>query len=238
MDDFAGWRMDWISRKVTGNVTRVLDVGGGSSTSQNLREAFPKALIIQANIAAHRPSSEFKSVRASIEQAPFKSATFDFVFLGEIIEHVYDLPRLLDEVVRIAVDGAQVGITTPNLAAWYSRMALLAGQVPPGYTPYPFVRVGFGPKHWRQEMHTHDHIRVFTARSLIEALGLHGIRTVWWSGVTGYGTRLKRTRRSVEAVLPRKWRESLLVLGRVDKSHHAAMAPNRPARASQEMKMD
>jgi SAM-dependent methyltransferase len=224
----AEWRMRWLSERVATPPKSILDVGGTPETYQPLRAIFPDARIVQANTLKIPAQPGAEVLRADLTCAPLKEGRFDLVFLGEIIEHVYNLPVFLDELVRVATDGATFAVTTPNLASWYSRIFFLAGHVPPAYTPYPFLRLGMGPQEWRKQIHSHDHIRVFTPAALVEALALHGMDTVWWSGVTGYGGKYRKLRKSVEGMLPRGLREGIVLLARVDKGQHAHRLPSRP----------
>lgn len=60
----------------------------------------------------------------------FEAESFDLVFCGEVIEHVFDPDLLLDETWRVLVPGGSLVLSTPNLAAWYNRALLLLGVQP------------------------------------------------------------------------------------------------------------
>ena len=61
-------------------------------------------------------------------QIPIRSASIDFVLATEILEHVNDLQRLLNEVTRVLRPGGRVFMTTP----WSARLH---------YEPFDFRRV-------------------------------------------------------------------------------------------------
>jgi len=62
---------------------------------------------------------------------PFKKETFDYVFCGDILEHLFSPARLIEEVWRVLVPGGSLIISVPNMGYWYYRLAyLIKGEVP------------------------------------------------------------------------------------------------------------
>ncbi len=61
---------------------------------------------------------------------PYQDKYFDAVFAGEVIEHVFDTDTFIEEIRRVLKDGGYLVLTTPNLGAWYNRIALLFGWQP------------------------------------------------------------------------------------------------------------
>ncbi|MCJ7660959.1 MAG: class I SAM-dependent methyltransferase, partial [Anaerolineales bacterium] len=45
----------------------------------------------------------------------FEEESFDLVFCGEVIEHVFDPDLLLDEIWRVLVPGGNLILSTPNM---------------------------------------------------------------------------------------------------------------------------
>lgn len=87
---------------------------------------------------------------------PFEDASFDVVFAGEIIEHLFDTGAFLAELSRVLRPGGWLVLTTPNLAHLPDRLLLLLGHSPGQVQPgHPFLRL---------------HIRPFTVGTLREAL--------------------------------------------------------------------
>jgi methionine biosynthesis protein MetW len=119
------------------------------------------------------------------EKLPFEDDSFDGIFCGEVIEHLYDPDHLLDEMYRVLRKNGLAILTTPNLASWFNRVFLLFGYQPlftevslrhgVGY-PFPF---------WLKS----GHIRAFTLRALSELVKLHGFRITRAMGF-GINTRL------------------------------------------------
>lgn len=91
---------------------------------------------------------------------PYRKNVFDFVFAGEIIEHIMNTRVFLTDVRRVMKQGAKLILTTPNLARIEDRLRFLFGKTPKHTTPI------------------HDylylHIRPFTADSLKRALAFTG----------------------------------------------------------------
>jgi len=104
------------------------------------------------------------------ESLPFLKNSFDGIFCGELIEHLKDTDHLLEEINRVLMPNGIVVLTTPNLAAWYNRLALLFGYQPfHTSTGYKF-NVG---KFMRFGDDGGQHIRVFTYKALIQTVLLH-----------------------------------------------------------------
>lgn len=93
------------------------------------------------------------------KRLPFKSGYFDFVFAGEIIEHILDAKFFLSEIHRVLKPKGYIIITTPNLARIDDRLKLLFGKTPRQTSPlHPYLYL---------------HIRPFTFDCLKRALALY-----------------------------------------------------------------
>ncbi|MDA0633316.1 class I SAM-dependent methyltransferase [Nonomuraea sp. MCN248] len=95
---------------------------------------------------------------------PFRDATVCAVVLGELIEHIYDTRRLLEECHRILTPGGVVVLTTPNLAALQDRVRFIEGRSPRHVNPL--------------HRYLWLHIRPFTATSLRDTLEATGFETI------------------------------------------------------------
>jgi 2-polyprenyl-3-methyl-5-hydroxy-6-metoxy-1,4-benzoquinol methylase len=82
---------------------------------------------------------------------PFDDAVMAAVFAGEIIEHLVDTRRFLDEIHRVLRPGGLLVVTTPNLASFENRVRLLFG-VYPAWLEY--------------ELSSQGHVRAYTKRTL------------------------------------------------------------------------
>jgi len=71
------------------------------------------------------------TVKCNVEDGiSFRDRSFDFIFAGEVIEHVIDTDFFLDECFRVLKEGGLLLLTTPNLGSAYNRYRLLFGKQP------------------------------------------------------------------------------------------------------------
>ena len=106
---------------------------------------------------------------------PIKDESVDFVFAGDLIEHLYSPDRLLEEIRRVLKRQGCGFISTPNLGSWKCRLSLLMGYQPPSVEASAVVTVGnpFVPKRSPS-----GHIRVMTSKALAELLSFHKFTVV------------------------------------------------------------
>lgn len=55
---------------------------------------------------------------------------YDLVFAGEVIEHIYDTDRFLENIRKVLKNEGEFIVTTPNLATLGRRLLLLFGKNP------------------------------------------------------------------------------------------------------------
>jgi SAM-dependent methyltransferase len=68
-----------------------------------------------------------------------ESETFDVVFAGEVIEHMYDDGQFLREIRRVLAPDGIVSLTTPNLFFLVNRVVMPFGHMPHfAYAPYHY----------------------------------------------------------------------------------------------------
>lgn len=95
---------------------------------------------------------------------PFKDGFFDYVFAGEVIEHLFDVRHFLLETNRVLKPDGKLLLTTPNLANLSDRIRLLIGENPRQVTPvHKFL---------------HLHIRPFTFKSLRRTFDLYHFKII------------------------------------------------------------
>jgi 2-polyprenyl-3-methyl-5-hydroxy-6-metoxy-1,4-benzoquinol methylase len=92
---------------------------------------------------------------------PFADASFDVVFAGEIIEHVFEVDQFVEEAFRVLRPGGSFIVTTPNLAALGRRLLLL-------FNRNPHIEISF------KSPGAAGHIRYFIASTLRKFLESKG----------------------------------------------------------------
>ena len=90
---------------------RVLDIGGFDGYWAASLEAAECYLI---DVDPQPAYPRVRYMRADGLRLPFKSAVFDVVFAIEVIEHVPDERRLINEAVRVLRPRGRLILTTPN----------------------------------------------------------------------------------------------------------------------------
>ncbi len=145
-----------------------------------------------------------KVINIDTDEFPFEKESFDAVFCGDVLEHIYDTENLLMKINALLKNGGYLIISVPNIASWYNRGFLLLGFMPTWiessvrtYTGNPFIKEGVG------------HIHAFTRRSLSELLDINGfaVEKAAGSPVLADGTRKKWKEKiwdGVDSVFARK----------------------------------
>lgn len=101
------------------------------------------------------------------------SHSFDIILCSEVIEHLFSPDDLLDEMKRLLKPDGYILLTTPNLASWKNRLALLLGWQP--FASEVSTRDRYGnPLAARGR--PSGHIRLFTLRALLEMARAAGLR--------------------------------------------------------------
>lgn len=106
---------------------------------------------------------DVRYVESADTSLPLNKNSFDCVFAGEIIEHVYDVDKFIREINRVLKKDGQLIITTPNLASFGSRVRLMFGR-----TPWMIENLAGS--------NDAGHIRYFTFDSLCEILTDRGFK--------------------------------------------------------------
>ncbi|UYQ60786.1 class I SAM-dependent methyltransferase [Streptomyces peucetius] len=121
-------------------------------------------------------------VRGELDRGlPFADGCADAVLFSEVVEHLVDPDRALDELRRVLRPGGHLMLSTPNLAAWYNRALLLAGVQP------VFSEVSLRGIHGRPGSQVVGHLRLYTARALRSFLTAAGFRDVTITGAPFHG---------------------------------------------------
>jgi 2-polyprenyl-3-methyl-5-hydroxy-6-metoxy-1,4-benzoquinol methylase len=92
-----------------------------------------------------------------LEEQRYESSSFDVISLYDVIEHVPDLNRLLDELYRILAPGGIIEIRTPDLGHWRTPREL---------------------SEWK-EVKPSEHLYYFNSATLQKLFELHDFRTAY-----------------------------------------------------------
>ncbi|HEX3540136.1 MAG TPA: methyltransferase domain-containing protein [Acidimicrobiales bacterium] len=164
-------------------VARILDLGCGDAALTALVAArVPQATVVAVDwsspCATAARGRGLPAVVAGVDERglPFPAASFDIVLMNEVIEHLVDPDFALDEAHRVLGPDGCLLLSTPNLAAWFNRLLLLAG-VQPVFSEVSRLGIFGRPGHV-----VVGHLRLFTARALVEDLQAHGFRPVMVTG--------------------------------------------------------
>jgi len=194
--------LDAVPRPV-GRRLRILDVGcgDGTITARAARQAGGAHVVGMdwaRNAVVDVAALGVIAVRASVDGGglPFGPGTFDVVLMSEVIEHLVDPDLALAEARRVLAPSGTLLLSTPNLAAWFNRLLLLAG-VQPVFSEVSRLGV-FG----RPGSQVVGHLRLFTARALTEMLVAHGFAAVKLAGA-GYHA-VPRGARALDRLLARR----------------------------------
>jgi SAM-dependent methyltransferase len=103
---------------------RLLDVGCSNgqfiywAKEQGLR---PVGVELNPGTAAIAKANGLEVYQGTLAEAHFPAASFDLIFLGDLIEHVSDPRALVKEVERLLAPGGYLAIVTPNLDCFWSK---------------------------------------------------------------------------------------------------------------------
>jgi len=145
----------------------ILDFGcGAGHLIEEMRRVNPEARFVGVDVSHEAlaraktrcPYAEFHHVLES-EQISLPSASVDFIFSSEVIEHVYDTEWMAGEMARVLRPGGRLLLTTPYHGFWKNLAIVLLG----------FDR-HFNP--------TGPHVRFFSKKSLATLLEKFGVKPV------------------------------------------------------------
>lgn len=157
--------------RAIGRPRRVLDVGCGLGLNGEIargRGAFVTGLDVAAGARARAATALNEVLAADIEDGSSVAAAlggrrFDLMLFGDVLEHTKEPLEALKLLLPYLEDEGHVVVSLPNVAAWTTRLGLLAGRF--DYTASGIL--------------DGTHLRFFTretARALAEASGLEILR--------------------------------------------------------------
>jgi methionine biosynthesis protein MetW len=151
------------------NEPRLLDIGCGDGriASQIAKTTKYQVYGLEAspnNVKKCLSKKIIAKVQDVEKKFSFPNNFFDVVFAGEIIEHLLDTKKFLNEINRVLKPNGILILTTPNLAHLPDRIRFLTGKNPTNVSPvHEFL---------------HLHIRPFTYNMLEYALSLTNFKLI------------------------------------------------------------
>ena len=156
---------------------KVLDLGSGNSIVGEYLQRHYNCVVTALDFSAEAIKAAKKRgvkgiVHSVEEKLPFKKATFDMVFWGDNIEHVWSPEKVLREIYRVLKPQGRLIVSTPNQAYWRYRLYMfIYGRLP--------KTEGTSNKPWKW-----THIRFFNRQILKELLFLTKFKEVEFLGVS------------------------------------------------------
>lgn len=204
-------RLSAIPKQVAEPPRVVLDIGGNAESNEGLGVLFPHSLVVSINLRSSTGYRE-RVVLGDACRLPFKRKSVDLAFAGEVLEHLLEPLRFLDEIHKVLADDGTLILTTPNLASWYNRLFLLMGQSPPAYSPIEGRR--YGVPRWLRTRESPRHVTLFTRKGVEEVLAESGFRVISVTGFSGYFGFMERLRKLLSSLLPTNWQEDLIIVSK------------------------
>lgn len=171
---YSQTKIDFIIQAV-GSKKIILDVGCndgfiGKILIEKNNQVYGCDIVDENLKIAKKAGLKIKRIDIENEELSYPSNFFDFVILGDVIEHVFDTDRLLRICNKVLKNNGKIIITTPNIASLGRRIMLLLGISP--YIEYSIVQTTNG-------LPSVGHIRYFTVKTLNDLLGKNGYKEIF-----------------------------------------------------------
>jgi methionine biosynthesis protein MetW len=158
---------------------RLLDIGCGDGVhTRVIRDYIGAEQAVGLDISAARlrfgQRQGLAVVVGDLDQGltSMRDSSFDVIHCGEVIEHLFNPDSLLRGIARLLKPGGYAVLSTPNLASWRNRIALMLGWQPFWSEVSTEVVIG-NPRCWGQPC---GHLRLFTPRALLALSAHHGLK--------------------------------------------------------------
>jgi SAM-dependent methyltransferase len=209
----------------TQDLPHILDAAGFFPSAYIFTRLYPGSNVTIYNLYQDDILSEAQASidyrHGDIGNIDYPDSYFDLVFMGEIIEHIYDIEQCLKEMRRVLRPGGMLVLTTPNLAAWYNRILLLCGRCPTSYHPAPLPYSKHDIDALRISNRTeyaihHFHIRVFLLDRLLDYLKHAGFSIIRHDiiSLTTPDKKFFRLRKLFDYILPKSCKDDIIVVAK------------------------
>ncbi len=135
IDYFKKGTRIYEASKLIKNCDKVLDVGCGDGALFHLikdkcNEYYGTDISKTALSLIKDKKVKAKVVNINTEKLPFKDNFFDYTICLDVIEHVFDPVKLVDELFRVTKPEGDVIISTPNIRCYKHIISLVRGRFP------------------------------------------------------------------------------------------------------------
>ncbi|MFH1545490.1 MAG: class I SAM-dependent methyltransferase [archaeon] len=166
-------RLNKTISMINGEKGKLLDIGCGDGYFTSLikensfLEVYGADILEKYSKKLKENGINFRRIDLNREVLPFKNSFFDFVVAEEVIEHVFDNERMLEEINRVLKPNGTFICSVPNIGAWYNRILLLFGYVP------HFIESGSEKSYGTPYGLIDGHVKAFTKKAFLELLKAH-----------------------------------------------------------------
>ncbi|MEK6977539.1 MAG: methyltransferase domain-containing protein [Candidatus Hydrothermarchaeota archaeon] len=155
--------------ELIGSGHRVLDIGcWGGEISELIKKQGNQVVAMDISEASVERAREL-GIEAHVQDIAkglgMDGDSFDVVYMGDILEHLFDVKGAMREAHRVLKVGGRLVITTINICSLRDRILLLTGSLPAYYGTHE------------------DHIRLFNKARLVRWLTEAGFRISRFEGL-------------------------------------------------------
>lgn len=135
LEDFTDYERNVALKKLFKNGEVVLDLASGEgAVSEFLKSLGCEVTAFDISKEALKKAAKrgIRTVQGNVEnKLPFKDQSFDAIFWGDNVEHLFLPGKTLNEIHRILKKNGRIIISTPNMGYWRYRLYyLFKGMVP------------------------------------------------------------------------------------------------------------
>jgi ubiquinone/menaquinone biosynthesis C-methylase UbiE len=119
------------------------------------------------NIATCKDLFNAKIIDLETENLPYKSNSFDIVVCNQVLEHLKNYKKVIEELIRITCNKGYIAIGIPNLAHLINRLYLIFGIQPLCLTLNSSHVRGFTHKAFLKMIEIYDEVALVDCRGAL-----------------------------------------------------------------------